>query len=245
MIFNKKIILKFLEYAEDSRNTQYKLKSKYPSCEYIDDEKTDTQGFMLIVSNKGLKEAIIAFRGSQQIRDWLTDLNAWQVEYPYENRDTSIRVHKGFMNSYRSVRAQIHNFIAENDVKVVHVCGHSLGGALATLCSVDLQYNFDIMVSCFSSGNPMVGNRAFVKSYNRRVPNSVRTYVRGDIVPKMPPKLFWRLTGKFSHAGQSNPIGSPHPLMGLLFLLKNQFVKESFIANITNHSIELYKKYLY
>ena len=53
--------------------------------------------------------------------------------------------------------------------------GHSLGGALATLCGLDIQYNFpDVSVSVYTFGSPKVGNAAFVQAYNRRVPDTVR-----------------------------------------------------------------------
>lgn len=70
------------------------------------------------------------------------------------------------------------------------VTGHSLGGALATLCALDLQFNFfsaePERIVLYSFGSPRVGNSAFRQSFNRRVSNSYRVVNGMDIVPAVP-----------------------------------------------------------
>jgi len=68
---------------------------------------------------------IIAFRGTQQGRDWLTD--AFVVPVPYAGR----LCHGGFTLAHKSVWKQIVPMIDWN--KRTLICGHSLGGALAEL----------------------------------------------------------------------------------------------------------------
>lgn len=235
----------FLEFSELAREDGYVLKKKYPKIVILDDQQTDTQGFIL---PSGSRSAIIAFRGTQQNKDWMTDINAFHVVYPYENTDSDIMVHRGFINAYKSIRSIVHDYINDHELDKVYVCGHSLGGALATLCAVDIQYNFspDIAVECYPSGNPKVGNKAFTKSYDKRVPHTIRTYIRTDIVPWLPPRFIEKMVGQRSyHCGQANPIGPVKGIfVGLFRWIKFKFVRDDrFLDDITNHDIDLYKHY--
>ncbi|NER00402.1 MAG: lipase family protein, partial [Cyanothece sp. SIO2G6] len=97
-------------------------------------------------------------------------------------------MHRGFVKAYLSVRDAIHQHITtQNDTSVV-VTGHSLGGAIATLCALDLQYNFfdADAVKLYTFGCPRVGNADFRQSFSRRVPQSYRIINGMDIIPAMP-----------------------------------------------------------
>lgn len=237
----RKVVKYYLDLAEEARLSSYDLIHKYGRLvEPFDVAETDTQGFIL-QREDGI---IISFRGSQQIPDWFTDLDGFQVVYPYDNPDSKIRVHKGFINAYKSVREIIHKSIKNLNPKYIFVCGHSLGGALSTLCAVDIQYNFpQIKLYCYTSGQPMVGNKEFQESFNVRVPNMVRTYMKKDIVPMCPPDWVEKLSGgKYYHVGIPNPIGPNLFLFGV-FSWIFKINKEKLIENLTNHSIALYRKF--
>lgn len=170
----------------------------------ISDNKTDTQCAIL----RDSAEIIIVFRGSESSFDWETNLNTRQERaefeqkvireeivaeqeqvYPYEEKsDSGALMHRGFIKAYFSVRERIHEYISNRELSRVITTGHSLGGALATLCAVDIQYNFSNKVSIegYTFGAPKVGNDGFRQSFNRRVPNNYR-FVHGmDIVPELP-----------------------------------------------------------
>ena len=153
----------------------------------------------------------IIFRGSR-LGNWYDNLRIKQYILPYMNMKSRIRVHKGFMDAYKSMRLSIIKWIEfdmdlglTNNYKLqpIIVGGHSLGGALATLCAVDLQYNFtQLRVSCVTLGSPRVGNFWFYKSYNKRVPKTVRIVHGNDIVTRLPPAwLFYKHVGKRLHQG--------------------------------------------
>ncbi|MEL6554784.1 MAG: lipase family protein [Cyanobacteria bacterium J06621_11] len=112
------------------------------------------------------------------------------LTYPNEYAETQspVKMHDGFVQAYLSVREEIHNHINKLDIKQYRITGHSLGGALAKLCAIDLQYNFspDISVEAYSFGAPRVGNKAFTESYNRRVPNTWRVVNGWDAVVGLP-----------------------------------------------------------
>lgn len=129
----------------------------------------------------------IFFLGSNEFKDWLFNFWFKFAETPYEENGTNkeIKVHKGFYRSYLEARDITHNHVKMEE-KVI-VVGHSLGGAIANLAALDIQYNFpEIDVSCLTAGAPRVGNQAFIDSYNKRVPNTVRMVYRNDIVPGVP-----------------------------------------------------------
>jgi len=238
MKINRNYVKTYLVFSKDARlNQESLIKSYGNNIEPFDVKETDTQGFIL----KSKDELIISFRGTQQIPDWFTDFDGFQVVYPYNNKDSKIKVHKGFINAYKSTREIIHQAINRINPKSITVCGHSLGGALATLCAVDIQYNFpDKVLFCYTSGQPKVGNKDFMESFNRRVPNMTRTYMRKDIVPMCPPNWLEKLSGgKYYHVGTPNPVGPKLFMFGLFnWLLKIN--KDTLIENLANHAMELY-----
>ncbi|UIE36564.1 lipase family protein [Leptodesmis sichuanensis] len=170
----------------------------------ISDPKTDTQCAILPEGTA----ATIVFRGSESSEDWETDFNTaleraqfdqkvirelivgpQEKTYPYAGSSSSgALMHTGFVTAYFAVRDQIHHYIQNSAVSTVVATGHSLGGALATLCAVDIQYNFSdkVTIEAFTYGAPKVGNDGFRDSYNQRVPNSYRVVHGMDIVPELP-----------------------------------------------------------
>eukprot|EP00960_Hanusia_phi_P053868 762478-Hanusia_phi.AAC.19 len=67
-------------------------------------------------------------------------------------------------------------------IQKINVCGHSLGGALATIAAVDLslwsasKYN----ICCFTIGCPRVGNKAFKRLFNYQVKHVHRLVNQND-----------------------------------------------------------------
>ena len=82
-----------------------------------------------------------------------------------------------------------------------------------------------------------------MESFNRRVPNMIRTYMNKDIVPMCPPDWLEKIAGgKYYHVGTPNPIGPKLFMFGIFSWLfrKN---KDKFIEDLTNHDMDLYIKY--
>lgn len=73
------------------------------------------------------------------------------------------------------------------DKKVI-VTGHSLGGALATFCALDLklQHN-ETDLQLYTLGSPRVGNEGFFNFFHNWIGDSVRIVHNFDIVPSLPP----------------------------------------------------------
>lgn len=168
----------------------------------IDDPKTDVQCYL----RKKNGCLTITFRGSNSCQDWKTNLTFRRKVIPYGNNESKIRVHTGFLEAYKStaVRNNIHSVIS-NDIYQVKISGHSQGAALAILCAVDLEYNYpEIDYEVILFGAPRVGNRAFQKSYDKRVFKTLRIENGNDIVTKIP----FVFMG-YRHVGIEIHIGTP------------------------------------
>ena len=258
-IFPNIAILEALDYAEKARLSPTALRQALGLKNVVhifDDKDTDTQGYLF--RDPANRTLIIGWRGSQQFKDWLNDFNAFHMDYPYGNKDTNIRVHRGIMGCWLSVRDKVLELVgnylvdSKKPIDEVEVVGHSLGGAITTLCTVDLQYNFTNVFNenkyllGFASGNPAVFNKEGQVSFDKRVPNFFRTYMRTDWVPNCPPKWFGkRLQGGYYQCGIDNPIGPRDPFCGLKTWFKLLRGKRNDLAgNLTNHNIDLYRKWL-
>ncbi|GLC42478.1 hypothetical protein PLESTB_001102700 [Pleodorina starrii] len=132
---------------------------------FVENEETDTQ--VWLYRNVELREAVVAFRGTEQIKwkDIATDLNLTPCSLNPERLDDNaglpfaarifravsgatqnqMMVHKGFLDAYDSVRRTVFSLLDEitgsgekGDNWRVLVTGHSLGGALATLAAYEL-----------------------------------------------------------------------------------------------------------
>lgn len=170
----------------------------------IDQVNTGTQCAILLDNTQDI--IYIVFRGSEERIDWSTnfDFNKTTFQeqvikqeiiqqqdkvYPYqEESQSNAKMHQGFVNAYLSVRNQIHDYIQRHTASNLIVTGHSLGGALSTLCAVDMQYCFGekFAISIYTFGSPKVGNKGFRNSFSRRVPNSYQFVYGMDMVPALP-----------------------------------------------------------
>ncbi|KAA8490710.1 Lipase [Porphyridium purpureum] len=103
------------------------------------------------------------------------------------------RVHSGFGEAYISVRrsviVSVLTLLAAKR-RPVFVTGHSLGGALATLCAYHLSKVSSestrteiVLVTC---GSPRVGNLFFRRHFHDYVKHAWRIHVEGDPVPRVP-----------------------------------------------------------
>lgn len=118
----------------------------------------NVQAWIYCSDDRKRKEAVIAFRGTEQTKwqDLMTDANLQPASFDFERTDKLIMitdkilsrsnqkllVHKGFLDAYDSIKQSIFtvvdDLIGDGEGWTVYVTGHSLGGALATMCSFEL-----------------------------------------------------------------------------------------------------------
>jgi len=141
----------------------------------------------------------------------VTDANASRVKIDtdvFPGAPETAFVHDGFYSAYLHVRPQVLAWFETRGVPQgakVRVCGHSLGGALATLCSLELSLRgYD--VELVSWGSPRVGNRAFVEWFREDGRHSrVARFVNDwDPVTKVPPHVTQYPEKTYSHVCAPN-----------------------------------------
>jgi predicted lipase len=149
----------------------------------------------------------VIFRGSDKSIDWINNVQFRQQIYPYGDGNSAVQFHQGFMMAYFAVRDRLLETMETFTGQQLVVTGHSLGGALATIAALDLQYNLgranDLTFIVNTYGAPRVGNQAQVESYNRRIPNSYRFIYGWDIVTRVPRE--WQ---GFAHVDKAVQLGS-------------------------------------
>jgi len=135
-------------------------------------------------------EIIVSFRGSSSVSNWLHDLDFKQVPYPI----SGALVHEGFYHAYNDVRDQVESHVqallAKNPNMPVRVMGHSLGAALAVICSselVRLNITQTGQISTLTIGQPRVGNKVFAQNFDSVIGRHYRIVNKEDIVPHLPP----------------------------------------------------------
>lgn len=126
---------------------------------------------------------VIAFRGTDDIQDWLINLNRFAVKTPHGE------IHKGFYNAYQSLKPQILGSLKEKQPKHLWITGHSLGGALALVCAYDLTENEKIdLDGIITFGQPMVARKQLAEHLDAVLLGRYAFYVNGsDLVPRVPP----------------------------------------------------------
>lgn len=155
----------------------------------------DTQVFVL--EEPAADRLIVGFRGTEgtsSLVDWLNNLSA--VPIPFLSVTDGV-VHGGFLAAYTSVRSQLIEVVltqmlnertAGDSIRQICFTGHSLGGALATLASLDFRsmLSDEVEVVNYTFGAPRVGNPSIAFDYNGQIPNSFRLVNEGDPVPEFP-----------------------------------------------------------
>ena len=104
---------------------------------------------------KNSDKIIIAFRGTEpkQMSDIKADLLAIKRKSKTEGR-----VHMGFKLELRKLWSSIEGVLQRNKTKKLWITGHSLGGAMATLCASRLEEREPIL---YTYGSPRVGGKEF------------------------------------------------------------------------------------
>ena len=150
------------------------------------DPGTDTQGFIATREiNDGHAMAVVSFRGTQQVRDWMTNLCMDKVPVTSRNSEdgkTLGNVHTGFNSAFLSVEDQIRQHLKGSEQLPLYVTGHSLGGALATLATWYLSG--DQLAACYTFGAPRIGDDGLMNRYRTPI---YRIVNGADPVPCVPP----------------------------------------------------------
>ena len=176
--------------------------------------------FIIIRKNNSLN---ICFRGTKNLNDLYLNFNI----IPQSFLKKEIKVHKGFLYKYLSIRDLVINkskeIISNNNIENIYISGHSSGGAIANIASLDLYYLYpNIRINTITFGSPRVANKSFIEEYNKNIKNYIRIVNKNDIIQYLPLPIIYHHIHK--------------PII-LLDNLKNKNI-------IYNHEIKTYIKNL-
>eukprot|EP00192_Tetraselmis_astigmatica_P025377 CAMPEP_0117674544 /NCGR_PEP_ID=MMETSP0804-20121206/15100_1 /TAXON_ID=1074897 /ORGANISM="Tetraselmis astigmatica, Strain CCMP880" /LENGTH=422 /DNA_ID=CAMNT_0005483431 /DNA_START=67 /DNA_END=1336 /DNA_ORIENTATION=+ len=164
----------------------------------IHDSSWNLQGYSgwLESSVTGEKEMVVGFRGTDahSIYNWAENLRATKTDFqlPYPDAEGA-RVHSGFFRSYNNsalreaMLMSVLEMMDEHPGAPLHVVGHSLGGAMASICALEMRLVLgveDVRITTF--GSPRVGNDKFHNLFDNVLQRSRRFTHNNDIVPSVP-----------------------------------------------------------
>lgn len=211
------------EHADGS----FIVPAEYSLCHTIEAESVTGQwerfGFILESS----REIIAAFRGTRSTTDWITDIMAAQKTFIYVQEDCL--THKGFTNMYASARDGILAALSKlPPAKPLYITGHSLGGALATLCAIDTAANSAFRSPIvYTYGSPRVGDPAFADTYASYIRSCYRYANLFDIVTYTPPTVL-KLPNQdtkydYRHVNTHTPLSFQNGSAGLNHIISSYF----------------------
>ena len=228
-------ILSGLAYKEPSE-----VNKKFRKHGFYDTKYCNKQGAQCYVVWNDT-DAVICFRGTEpkEMSDIKADLNAIQRKGLHNKGD----VHGGFQGEINKIWDLILEKVNELKDHKIYITGHSLGGAMATICAKRLQEQ-NITVQClYTYGSPRVGDRRWVKSL--QIPH-YRFQNNNDVVCKVP---FWimgyRHHGKNVYIGYNGKIAKMNMWRRFVDSMRGRFKawsKWQFFDGIYDHDITTYTK---
>ena len=164
----------------------------------------------LALQGQGTGEAIIVFRGTEGIKEWVLDAT-FGTNKPCPFLASAGETEDGFTDMYMSVKTGIAagsprliddlpNLKWTQPVETMTVCGHSLGGALATLATLDITVNAPEPyhhVTSWTYASPRTGDAQFALKYNQLVDTTFRIANELDLVPRLPLLPYNHVMGEF------------------------------------------------
>ncbi|ORX94177.1 alpha/beta-hydrolase [Basidiobolus meristosporus CBS 931.73] len=165
------------------------------------------------------KKIVISFRGSSNLANWIKNLGVTPTAFVYPTANDKVKVHSGFYETYASVESTVRAGLKQvlttlkdqtESYKLV-ITGHSLGGAVAAFCAMDIKrfylnpmsgrsFQSDLLIIDRSQiylhtyGQPRTGNKEFAQlvydtfGLNSTQSRLTRITNKNDPVSRLPPQ---------------------------------------------------------
>ncbi|WP_346838939.1 lipase family protein [Microbulbifer sp. SAOS-129_SWC] len=149
---------------------------QFEPLQFYDTE--ETQALLAKLADKrGRTILVLVFRGTEmKLADFATDLKA-ELTPPSSDG----RVHRGFLQAFENIEQAIRRDMAEHSHLPLYTFGHSLGGALALICTRKL--NPDGEGATYTYGAPRTADHAYFRNIKTPI---YRLEIGGDPVPMVP-----------------------------------------------------------
>ena len=158
MELNLETANKYAKMADIAYRDEKEAKKEYKDLGWASHVFLENDGAQChIVWNKD--EIAFCFRGTEptELSDVLADLNA----LPRKSM-TDGWVHSGFRGELDKLWSHIEPIADEHNDKKLYICGHSLGAAMATICTSRIE-EFRSVEELYTFGSPRAGTRSFVR----------------------------------------------------------------------------------
>jgi hypothetical protein len=206
---------------------------------WIENKKSDTQGF---VATKD-KSIYVVWRGSESKKDFQNDASIDKVPFLNDGE----KVHIGFKYCWESVLGDTYEAIdtalenLQGETKDIVVCGHSLGGAVATLYAHSIKTHYaDYNIKSVTIGSPRVGNKTFKENYDSYDIDTFRVVHNNDLVTHTPYIKFYHVNYQLRLDNNGNVLKRDKSLDALWLYLKALFSGK----NIKDHMCDGYMEAL-
>ena len=163
MQLNLETANKYAKMADIAYKDEEEAKKEYKNLGWTSHVFIENEGAQChIVWNKD--DMGICFRGTEptELSDVLADLNA----LPKKSM-TDGWVHAGFRGELDKLWIHIEPMASEYDDKNLYICAHSLGAAMATICTSRIE-EFRPVEELYTFGSPRAGTRSFVRGIKTR-----------------------------------------------------------------------------
>jgi hypothetical protein len=150
----------------------------------------------LICQANGTGDVIIAIRGTEGILEWVHDAEFLLVTCPF--LAGAGHTEDGFTAMYNSLRTgaapgapsvvnALSTLAFARPITSLTICGHSLGGSIATLLALDVAANTALKnPTIYTYASPRTGDPAFASTFDQVVKDSFRVANRMDLVSHLP-----------------------------------------------------------
>jgi pimeloyl-ACP methyl ester carboxylesterase len=150
-------------------------------------------------------------------------------------------VHRGFWKEYESIQIKLARLILDNPNKLVRLCGHSLGGALAVYAAVDAKA-MKCDVDLVTLGCPAPGDSQFKRFFEKLGIHHVRIVHAYDLVPHVPFIGYSQISKPIVLSDSGKRVGSIRGGFGKLFRLFRILVAWMIGREIRDHHVSFYLK---
>ena len=214
--------LAMISYNDEAEATGAAAMAGFPDVTFYDRDGSQAYRF------RNEHDCVIACRGTEpnEWNDIKADANAASVL-----AETTGKVHRGFKTEVDDLWPMIETALIDND-QPLWVCGHSLGGAMATICAgrCYLSHINSTPSELFTFGSPRVGNKRYI---NHVKLDHYRFVNNNDIVTRVPPPFMG-----YRHCGSEVYINRNGEFQKLGLIMKRRDRWRGFFGGLASWKID-------